>query len=132
MIRDDSIVKIMDLGLARQLNKRQKKAASMGTPYYMSPELIHHPEEADQAADLYALGVSFYKMLTGKYPITGNNAKEILKNLKEQVHIPVIEHEPDVSPEISKVIDKMIEKDYDQRYQNMTEVLNDLDSILLL
>ncbi|BBM87931.1 serine/threonine protein kinase [Candidatus Uabimicrobium amorphum] len=132
IIRHDGIVKIMDLGLARQLSKLQKKASTMGTPYYMSPELIHNPQEANQRADIYALGVSFYRLLTGEYPITGNDAKEILKNINEQIPIPVTQVVPEVSPEIEKIIDKMIAKDPNERYQNMTAVLNDLDRVLII
>ncbi|WP_372370912.1 serine/threonine protein kinase [Candidatus Uabimicrobium sp. HlEnr_7] len=132
IIRHDGIVKIMDLGLARQLSKLQKKASTMGTPYYMSPELIHNPQEANQRADIYALGVSFYRLLTGEYPITGNDAKEIIKNINEQIPKPITEIVPEVSPEIEKIIDKMIAKDPNERYQNMTDVLNDLDRVLLI
>lgn len=132
IIRHDGIVKIMDLGLARQLSKLQKKASTMGTPYYMSPELIHNPQEANQRADIYALGVSFYRLLTGEYPITGNDAKEILKNINEQIPTPVTEIVPEVSHEIEKIINKMIAKDPNERYQNMTAVLNDLDRVLII
>jgi serine/threonine-protein kinase len=131
IIRSDGIVKIMDLGLARQLYRAQKKASTMGTPYYMSPELLSAPLQADQRADIYALGVSFYRMLSGKYPITGNTAKEIVTNIHEQYPIPIQEHEQDVNDEVAKVIEKMLEKDPEQRYQNMGEILNDLDRILL-
>lgn len=133
IIRDDGIVKIMDLGLARQLYKVSKKAATMGTPYYMSPELIHNPKEADHRADIYALGVSFYKMLTGDYPVTGRDAKEILKNISEQIPKPLSEYEDiKISFEIAKVVKKMLAKDPNERYQNMTDVLSDLDRILLV
>ena len=132
IIRPDGIVKIMDLGLARQLGTAQKRAATMGTPYYMAPELIHNPQEADQRADIYALGVSFYKMLTGVYPITGSDAHEILKNISEQQPKPVTDLEPDIAPEIDKVIQKMLIKSPADRYHNMTDVLNDLDRILLV
>lgn len=132
IIRHDGIVKIMDLGLARQISKLQKKASTMGTPYYMSPELIHNPTEADQRADIYALGVSFYRLLTGEYPITGNDAKEIIKNITEQVPVPINNIIPEVSPEIEKIIAKMIEKDPKTRYQNMTDVLSDLDRVLII
>ena len=131
IVRHDGILKIMDLGLASRISKIPPKASTMGTPYYMSPERIHNPTETNQRADIYALGVSFYRMITGEYPITGNDAKEILKNIREQIPIPITDLDPSLSSDISKVIEKMIAKNPEERYQNMTDVLNDLDRILL-
>lgn len=130
MLRPDKILKIMDLGLARQINNVQKKRATMGTPFYMAPELIHNPEEADHRADIYALGVSYYKILAGEHPITGNNSKEILTNITKQVPKPLQYYTPEINPEINRIVQKMIAKDVKQRYQSMTDVLNDLDRIL--
>lgn len=132
IIRNDGILKIMDLGLARRISKSPKQKATMGTPYYMSPELISNPEKADQRADIYALGVSFYRVLTGEHPITGSDAKEILRNLKEQTPKPVDELVPGLPKELDRIIQKMIAKDPDKRYQHMTEVIADLERVLIM
>jgi len=132
IIRSDKILKIMDLGLARQSYIPQKKRATMGTPFYMAPELIYKPEEADHRADIYAMGVSYYKMLTGEHPITGDNAKEIIENITRQRPKPIQFYTPEINPEINRVVLKMIEKDVKERYQSMTDVINDLDRILFI
>ena len=68
-------VKIADFGIAklmggpRPVTKLTATGAAIGTPNYMAPEQIEHPEDVDQRADIYSLGVVFYEMLTGELPI---------------------------------------------------------------
>jgi serine/threonine protein kinase len=67
----DGTVKIADFGLAKLVGlevARSTHEPVMGTPKYMAPEQISHPDEVDHRADIYALGVMFYQMLTGEYP----------------------------------------------------------------
>jgi len=67
-------VKIADFGLARLIGRKDRGAsggdgpAIMGTPPYMAPELVEKPRKVDGRADIYALGVVFYEMLTGEVP----------------------------------------------------------------
>ena len=76
-------VKVADFGLAKLIGTEYEPALSgttgkpgvltesgkiMGTPSYMAPEQVEHPAEVDHRADIYALGVVFYQMLTGELP----------------------------------------------------------------
>ena len=68
-------VKIADFGLAKILGREPEDLRLtgakdvMGTPHYMAPEQIEHPQEVDHRADIYSLGVVFYEMLTGELPL---------------------------------------------------------------
>ena len=68
-------VKIADFGLAKILGREPQDfhltgaGQVMGTPHYMAPEQVEHPQEVDHRADLYSLGVVFYEMLTGELPL---------------------------------------------------------------
>jgi len=72
LVSEDGIVKLMDFGIARVIGgeRHTKTGVLVGTPEYMAPELWEG-KEADKRADLYALGVMAYEMLTGEVPFTG-------------------------------------------------------------
>jgi serine/threonine protein kinase len=68
-------VKMADFGIAKLMGDRAQdvtltvSGAALGTPQYMAPEQREHPEDVDQRADIFSLGVVFYEMLTGELPI---------------------------------------------------------------
>ncbi len=70
-------VKIADFGLAKLMGREARDLGFsltgvgqvMGTPHYMAPEQLEHPQAVDHRADIYSLGVVFYQMLTGELPI---------------------------------------------------------------
>jgi serine/threonine-protein kinase len=73
LVSRDGVVKLMDFGIARVIGgeRHTKTGVLVGTPEYMAPELWEG-KEADKMADLYALGVMAYEMLTGEVPFTGD------------------------------------------------------------
>ena len=71
-------VKIADFGIAKILGSGgtvaddatlTRTGARLGTPHYMAPEQVEHPEQVDHRADIYSLGVVFYELLTGELPL---------------------------------------------------------------
>jgi len=60
--------KIGDFGLARPAGREDEPGVLMGTPGYVAPEVLSHPELADQRSDLFAVGVILYELLTGRIP----------------------------------------------------------------
>ncbi|MCD6521199.1 CHASE2 domain-containing protein [Candidatus Calescamantes bacterium] len=119
--------KIVDFGLAKDLSSEATKLTTtgtiMGTPEYMAPEQFRG-EEADPRADIYALGVVLYEMLTGIPPFTGESIGEIMnKHLWEQ---------PDfsgINKKIAKVLSKMLAKGKEERYKSMEEVIEELERV---
>ena len=75
MVTDDGGVKIMDFGIARVRGAEHMTTDGfmMGTPAYMSPEQVLG-EEVDGRADLYSVGVLFYRLLTGALPFNADTA----------------------------------------------------------
>jgi tRNA A-37 threonylcarbamoyl transferase component Bud32 len=111
-------VKIADFGLAKLLEPDRTNAVSLtvsgavlGTPAYMAPEQIEHPLEVDHRADIYAVGVVFYEMLTGELPLGRFDPPS------RKVRMDV---------RLDDVVLRALEKEPTRRYQLAREVSADL------
>jgi serine/threonine-protein kinase len=124
-VLDFGIAKIIDHAEASQMKTRT--GMLMGTPAYMSPEQCRGAKQIDQRADVYSLGAMMYEMASGAPPFKGEGLGEIIAaHLTES--IPPLEPAPQLSP----VCERALAKNPADRYQNMTELLADLDALLLL
>lgn len=124
MIEDGSVVKLMDLGIAR-LNGGNKYSSYgfIGTPQYAAPEQILREttkSEINATTDIYSLGVTFYELLTGTNPMNSKIESETLAN---QVTKKLPYHK-DIPPRLFKAIQKATEKDSAKRYQSASEFKN--------
>lgn len=126
MVTEDDTVKLGDLGLAMSTVELQAEQDGVfGTPHYIAPEQAMG-KPIDHRADIYALGATFYRIVTGSTMFSGATVKEILKKQVREPHRPVIELVPDCPPAISTVIDRMLAKNPAERYQHASEVARDL------
>ncbi|NOZ22032.1 MAG: protein kinase [Planctomycetes bacterium] len=128
MIDPQGTVKVMDFGLAHS------EAASaitgdgqvIGTPLYMSPEQCDG-KPADARSDIYSLGATFYKMLTGKPPFTGETPLAVMRQHAD-TPLPSVKAElPDVPEAVCAVVQKMLAKNPDDRFQNCEELISVID-----
>ncbi|HIA71288.1 MAG TPA: serine/threonine protein kinase [Phycisphaerales bacterium] len=133
MIAKNGVVKLADLGLARALDDRDAAEAeagrAYGTPYYISPEQIRGKKNITPAADIYGLGATLYHMVTGKVPFSGKNPSDVMHRHLKQELVPPDHINPSLSAGFSQVIEMMMAKDVSQRYQNATDLIEDLDAV---
>src|SRR5438128_4198540 len=111
-------VKILDFGLAAIARdpRLAPKGAVFGTPEYMSPEQARG-DEATPQADLYAMGVLFFEMLTGQLPFRSND-RETLLELQRTGQAPKPRAiRPDVNPAAESITLRLLEKDVRKRFQ---------------
>ena len=121
MIENGSVVRLMDLGIAR-LNGGNKYSSYgfIGTPQYAAPEQILRDSdntEINAQTDIYALGVTYYELLTGKNPFQTKVEAEILSR-QIKMKLP---HDKKIPRSIYNVILKATEKVPSKRYKSASE-----------
>jgi serine/threonine-protein kinase len=133
MINTAGVVKLADMGLARETTDieaaRTEKGKAYGTPYYIAPEQIRGEVDIDGRADIYGLGATLYHMVTGRVPFMADDPADVMrKHLREQL-IPPDHINTSLSGGISEVIEVMMAKQKQDRYSNVEELLIDLVAI---
>lgn len=127
LVKDDGTVKITDFGIAIAHDSIQltQNHTVMGSAHYLAPETTKG-EAPTSAVDIYALGIVFYELLSGKVPFNGTNPTEIaVKHLREKM--PYIrDFNPTIPQSVENVILKATAKRVDQRYQSVDEMIDDL------
>jgi len=122
-------VKLTDFGIAKVLAEpRLTRTGIVGTIDYMSPEQVMN-KDVDHRADIYALGVVLFEMLTCHLPFRADNpAATLLKLVSEPMPSPR-DLNPSVSAEMEAIILKATAKDRSQRYQTAMEMHQALQAL---
>ena len=102
---------------------------AVGTPHYMAPEQAMGERDIDQRADIYALGVLGYEMLTGRTPFVSETAQGILAAHVMEEPKPIRDLRPGVPEPLAQVIMKCLAKNPADRWQSADELLAQLDLI---
>jgi serine/threonine protein kinase len=121
LINGEGRVKVADFGLAKMDDPSLTSAltrthVTMGTPDFVAPEALIAGTVLDHRADLYAVGVMLYQMLTGELP-------------RGMFKMPSVRGGGEIDPRIDAIIAKAMQPERDARYQSSTQIRKDLDAI---
>jgi WD40 repeat protein/serine/threonine protein kinase len=124
------IPKIADFGLAKRLDapgNATRDGDVIGTPSYMAPEqAAGKGETIGPAADIYAMGVILYEMVTGRVPLQGPSTLQTLVMVCEREPIPPRKIQPGLPRDLETICLKCLQKDPGRRYQDAGALAEDL------
>jgi tetratricopeptide (TPR) repeat protein/predicted Ser/Thr protein kinase len=134
LVDDNMNPKLTDFGLAKSEDHKSvltKTGAVVGTPYYLSPEQARgNSKDVDRRADIYALGVIMYELITGRLPFVGQTTVELYNRILNDDPPPPTKVKPQLTKEIETVCLKALEKDPRERYQRAEDLGDDIKALL--
>ena len=145
-ITKDGRVKVLDFGLAKLTGAEPPPADTLaagatgprtittpgvllGTIAYMAPEQIRG-SAVDARADVFALGVVLYEMLTGRSPFPGSSSADVMSAILHQEPVPLATLRPDAPAQLVWFARRCLVKDPDRRVQTMLDVRNELEDLI--
>ncbi|HEY0097857.1 MAG TPA: protein kinase, partial [Pyrinomonadaceae bacterium] len=145
MLREDGLVKVLDFGLAKLVEKRgalpgdtqattlaiglTQPGAVIGTVAYMSPEQARG-QEVDARTDVFSLGLVWHEMLSGSITFAGATASDMIAAILKSEPPPLSHFNQNIPAELERIVGKSLAKDREERYQTAKDLLVDLRRLL--
>ena len=132
LIARNGSVRVVDFGIAKAANQTNltKTGTVKGKFSYMPPEQLTG-QPLDRRADVFALGIVLYELLTGRKPFDTSNEAFIVRAIMYETFAPAIQFRPDVPEAMQRILDKAMAKSRDERYADCRELQSDLERFIL-
>ncbi len=129
-------VKIADLGLATTIEQEASEVGEggrkvFGTPHFISPEQARGAA-VDHRSDLYSLGATAYRLLSGKTAFEGATTRDILRALQNEAPAPLKTLVPDLAPELDALVRRLMEKDPGARFPTAEALRRECERLRLV
>lgn len=117
-------IKLTDFGIASDDNASEREqGVVLGTPSYMPPEQFKNTSGVDQRADIYALGIMLYEMVTGTKPYTANTPDEMYEKARKGKYISPRKIDKNIPKEIERLIKKMMKPKANRRFKSVEPII---------
>ncbi len=127
-------IKVLDYGVSKamggasgEMSGLTRTRAMLGSPLYMAPEQMRSSRDVDARADVWALGVVLFQMLTDRWPFEADTMPELCLRVVTEPPLALGSIRPDVPPGIVGVIERCLEKNPAKRFANAAELATALE-----
>ncbi|MGH9676974.1 MAG: serine/threonine protein kinase, partial [Candidatus Acidiferrum sp.] len=130
LITGSGLAKLSDLGLAKRTDETSHLTSTrqgFGTTAYMPYEQAMNAKKADGRSDIYALGATFYHLLTGQVPFPGDNHLDVVEKKKIGKYIPAGELNAAVPRVLDQILSRMLAMEPRDRYQTVSDLIVELE-----
>jgi serine/threonine-protein kinase len=124
-----SVVKVLDFGISKSPRSAEgvdgtstSSQVLLGSPVYMAPEQARSAKSVDQRADIWAIGVVMFRLLSGHLPFVGESLTAVLIAIVELDPPPLRSLEPSVPPGLEGIVMRCLSKDREGRFANVAEL----------
>lgn len=131
------VLKLIDFGIAKlktaqagQTKNLTVAGMLMGTPEYMAPEQAYSADRVDVRADLYAVGVMLYEMLSGRPPVSADDPRVLVLKVERGEVTPLVQAAPGIEPLLAGLVHRSMAPRPEMRFANATEMRIALEDIL--
>lgn len=115
-------IKVTDFGIARLVDDSKTNTGEiLGSPLYMAPEQLKG-QKVNRAADIFSLGVTFYQLLTGALPFSGDNLAALTYEIIHGKHKGARSVRKDLPTSASRITNQALQKDIEDRYETAAEM----------
>jgi serine/threonine-protein kinase len=130
LVTDAGVVKIVDFGLAKLAGQIgvTRTGTILGTAAYMSPEQAQG-KSVDHRTDIWSLGVILYEMLTARLPFMGEHLQGVIYSILNRDPPSLLTLRSEIPGRLNEIVSGALAKNTDHRYQNMTELIQDLENV---
>jgi serine/threonine-protein kinase len=131
--KTQELVKVLDFGISKVPEvagdddcEKTAEDAVLGTPYYTSPEQLRNPTKIDGRADVWALGVTLFHLLSGEHPFPGESTREVMASIFTDDPLDLRDLRPELPEELCRVVDATLAKRPEQRIASVEALVQEL------
>ncbi|HLK36714.1 MAG TPA: serine/threonine-protein kinase [Polyangiaceae bacterium] len=126
-------VKVLDFGVSKSVRSMSEQGAltrtraMLGSPLYMAPEQMRSSRDVDARADVWALGVVLFELLTHRWPFEAETMPELCLKVVTDAPLSLADLRPDVPAALVAVVERCLEKPAEKRFANAAELASALE-----